>query len=150
MNEEKRQHLEFIQNTINRMNTNSFQIKGMAITIVSALLAVYVINQNVVFIFLAILPTILFWILDSYYLLQERKLRGIYDDVTGLKNIIEIKPYEMPLDKYTKKINKRYSFCCSFFSKIFLLSYLSITILLTLIGLVMNKYGCFIFQGVKK
>jgi len=39
-NQETMQHLEFIQNVITRMNTNSFQIKGMAITIVSALIAI--------------------------------------------------------------------------------------------------------------
>ena len=34
-------HLEFIQNVITRMNTNSFQIKGWSIVVVSALLAIY-------------------------------------------------------------------------------------------------------------
>ena len=66
--EEKRQQLEFIQNIITRMNTNSFPIKGIAITIVSALLAIYASTQNVFFIFLGIFPTLLFWFLDSYYL----------------------------------------------------------------------------------
>jgi hypothetical protein len=39
-------HLEFIQNVITRMNTNSFQIKGWSIVIVSALMAVYASTQN--------------------------------------------------------------------------------------------------------
>jgi hypothetical protein len=75
------------------MNTNSFQIKGMAVTIVSALLAIYATTSNIMFVFLAIAPTILFWFLDSYYLQQERKFRGVYNNVTGLKNDVEIKPY---------------------------------------------------------
>jgi hypothetical protein len=29
---DKKQHLEFFQNIITRMNTNSFQIKGLGIT----------------------------------------------------------------------------------------------------------------------
>lgn len=91
--ESKRQHFEFIQNVITRMNTNSFQIKGMAVTIVSALLAIYATTSNIMFVFLAIAPTILFWFLDSYYLQQERKFRGVYNNVTGLKNDVEIKPY---------------------------------------------------------
>lgn len=78
MDEARRQHLEFIQNVITRMNTNSFQIKGMTITIVSALLAIYASTTNVVFVFLSIAPTLLFWFLDSYYLQQERKFRGVY------------------------------------------------------------------------
>ena len=81
MEETKKQHLEFIQNAITRMNTNSFQIKGMAVAIVSALLAVYVATNNVAFIFLGIVPTILFWLLDSYYLQLERKYRVLYNDV---------------------------------------------------------------------
>ena len=72
MNEEKRQHLEFIQNIIARMNANSFQIKGMTITIVSALMAIYAASENISFIFIGIFPTLLFWFLDSYYLQQER------------------------------------------------------------------------------
>ena len=63
MEEEKRQHLEFIQNVITRMNTNSFQIKGLAITIVTALMAIYASTKNVAFIFLGIPPTFLFWFL---------------------------------------------------------------------------------------
>ena len=35
-------HLEFLQSNISRMNQCSFQMKGWAITIVSALIAVYV------------------------------------------------------------------------------------------------------------
>ena len=41
MSPEKIKHLEFIQNVITRMNTNSFQIKGWSIVIASALLAIY-------------------------------------------------------------------------------------------------------------
>jgi len=114
MEEAKKQHLEFIQNAITRMNTNSFQIKGMAVAIVSALLAVYVATNNVAFIFLGIVPTILFWLLDSYYLQQERKFRGIYNNVAGIENDVEIKPYEMPIQKFN---GRQYCFCKVFFSK---------------------------------
>ena len=59
---EKRQHLEFIRNIIARMNTNSFRLKGMAITIVSALTAICASAQNVIFVFLGIPPALLFWL----------------------------------------------------------------------------------------
>ena len=35
MNENKLKHLEFIQNIITRMNSNSFVIKGWSITLVT-------------------------------------------------------------------------------------------------------------------
>ena len=38
-------HLEFLQTNIARMNQCSFQMKGWAIAIVSALLAVYAANN---------------------------------------------------------------------------------------------------------
>ena len=114
MDDAKKQHLEFIQNVITRMNTNSFQIKGMAITIVSALLAIYASTANVLFVFLSITPTLLFWFLDTYYLQQERKFRGVYNNVCELKNDVEIKPYEMPIQKF---VGGQYCFCKVFWSK---------------------------------
>jgi len=134
MEETKKQHLEFIQNIITRMNANSFQIKGMTLAIVSALMAIYAANPKILFIFFGILPTLFFWFLDSYYLQQERKFRGVYNDVAGLKKVIEVLPYEMPIQKYTKKIDKQFSFCNVFFSKTIFSLYFSIIIVLLLVG----------------
>ncbi|MDR3326605.1 MAG: hypothetical protein LBT04_00460 [Prevotellaceae bacterium] len=139
MNEEKRQHLEFIQNGITRMNTNSFQIKGMAITIVSALIAIYASTSNTVFVFLGIAPTILFWLLDSYYLQQERKFRGVYNNVTGLKNDVEIKLYEMPIQKFQ---GGQYCFCKVFFSKTIAWLYGIVVFLLLFGGLILKFKDC--------
>lgn len=79
--EEKIKHLEFIQNIITRMNSNSFAIKGWMVTIVSALLALYANSNNEIFMFIAIVPTSIFWLLDAFYLAQERRFRCLYDDV---------------------------------------------------------------------
>ncbi|RKI42403.1 hypothetical protein D7V86_06160 [bacterium D16-51] len=101
--ESKMKHLEFIQATITRMNQNSFQIKGWMITIVSALLALYANSENVVYVLVAIVPAIIFWFLDAYYLQQERKFRGVYNDVAGLTSEdsrVEIRDFEMPIQKY--------------------------------------------------
>jgi len=109
MNENQIKHLEFIQSSITRMNQNSFQAKGWAIAIVSGLLAIFVASidnngsGNADFIYVAIFPTSILWLLDSYYLQQERKFRGIYNDVALLteeSERIDIKEFEMPLDKY--------------------------------------------------
>jgi disulfide bond formation protein DsbB len=142
MDSEKMQHLEFIQNIITRMNTNSFQIKGMAITLLSALLAIYVSTQKVTFIFIGIPPLILFWLLDSYYLQQERKLRGVYNDVVGLKNKIEVKPYEIPIQKYTKDIDKHFSYWNVFCSQTVIWLYLTVILLLILIGGLLTFKDC--------
>ena len=135
MEQEKMKHLEFIQNIINRMNTNSFQIKEWMIAIVSALLALYANSNNVTFIFVAIAPTILFWYLDAYYLQQERKFRKLYDDV--LSEGTEVPVFSMPIQNYTD------SKCCiwsTIFSKTIGWLYGIIAVLLIIGGFIL-KYG---------
>ena len=135
---EKEKHLEFLQNTITRMSTHSFQMKGYAVTLVAAFLAVYASTSNRTFIFLAMFPTVLFWFLDSYYLQQERKFRGIYEDVAGLTNMFAVKPYEMPAQKYQKQLDPQFSFWNAFFSKTILYLYLAILVSLLAMAAVLN------------
>ncbi len=106
-NENQVKHLEFIQSNISRMNQCSFQMKGWMLTIVSALLALYAGSINAetgnginMFIYIAIVPTLIFWFLDSFYLQQERKFRGIYNDLINPEKQGQIKPFEMPLNRY--------------------------------------------------
>ncbi|GFD93125.1 hypothetical protein KUL156_43070 [Alteromonas sp. KUL156] len=80
----KTQHREFVQAVITRMNTNSFQIKGMMITIVAAFLAIYASNPKTIFVILPVPLVCLFWFLDAYYLQLERKFRGVYKDICDL------------------------------------------------------------------
>ncbi len=121
-------HLEFIQNVITRMNANSFQIKGWSIVIVSAMLAIYASSNNSFFFLAAVFPSIVFWFLDSYYLNQERKFRGLYNDVAGItENPKDIKIFEMRPDLYT---GGKYSYWSSFFSITILKMYLSIIVIL--------------------
>lgn len=112
MEENRIKHLEFIQNIINRMNSNSFQIKEWMITIVSALLALYANSNNVTYIFVAIVPTLLFWYLDAYYLQLERKFRGLYDDVKDPEKSIPF--FSMDITNYK---DGRFKFCECLFSK---------------------------------
>lgn len=103
----KEKHLEFLQNNIGRMNQCSFYMKGWAITLASALIAVFVTTitkeypGNKIYICAAIASTLLFWILDSMYLSKERKLIAIYNDVIGVGGgKVEINEYEIPIKKY--------------------------------------------------
>jgi hypothetical protein len=138
MCDEKLKHLEFIQNIITRMNTNSFQIKGLVITIVSALLAIYAATPKLLLIFLGIPPAFLFWFLDSYYLQQERKFRGVYNDVTGITGKIKVKLYAMPIKEYTKKLDKKYGYWNVFFSKTIFPLYFSIIVFLIALALLLK------------
>lgn len=100
-------HLEFLQANITRMNNCSFQMKGWSITITSALLALFAASVdkatgqgNNLYVFIAIIPNIIFWFLDSYYLQQERKFRGIYNDIIKKLGKETVKEFSMPLNKY--------------------------------------------------
>lgn len=99
MKEEKIKHLEFIQNIISRMNTNSFQIKGITATIVSALLAISLSEKSIDFLIISIFPIIIFWLLDSYYLSQERKFIGLYNDIINDQEN-KYKIFKMDISKY--------------------------------------------------
>ena len=81
MTENKLKHLEFIQNVITRMNANSFMIKGWMATLVSALLALAAKDADLRFLIIAFFPIPFFWVLDAYYLSQERQYRDLYDSV---------------------------------------------------------------------
>ena len=127
--EEKLKHLEFIQNVITRMNTNSFQIKGWAITLVSATLALYASTKNDCFILVGVFPSLIFWFLDAYYLTQERKFRGLYNDVAGVsERPFDLKPFAMRPDLY---VGGKYRYWNVFWSTTIWKLYLPVIIMLT-------------------
>ncbi|MBL7996877.1 hypothetical protein JNM05_16040 [bacterium] len=65
-------HLGILQGVIQRMATNSSSCKSWCITIVSAILVIVADKGKPQLAFLALIPTFLFVILDSYYLSLER------------------------------------------------------------------------------
>ena len=82
--ENKLKHLEFIQGVINRMAGNLFFLKGWTITLIAALFALFMKSANVDYIFIIYFPVIIFWILDGYFLSQERLFRALYNHVRKL------------------------------------------------------------------
>ncbi len=83
--ESKLKHLEMIQAVVNRMASNSFLLKGWSVTLVSALLALAAANSDRRFVFVAVLPLLMFWLLDAYFLRQERLFRKLYDKVRNAR-----------------------------------------------------------------
>ncbi len=79
--ENKIKHLEFIQQTINRVAGNSFLLKGWSVTLIVGIFALSAKDSNTHYILLAYFPTFLFWFLDGYFLQQERLYRSLYDEV---------------------------------------------------------------------
>lgn len=82
---QKISHLDMIQGVINRMSVNSFLLKGWSVVLISALFALAAAQGKQEFILLAYFPGIAFWILDGYFLRQEKLFRKIYDRVRGME-----------------------------------------------------------------
>lgn len=75
-----------IQGVINRMASNSFMLKGWAVTLVAGIFALVGNDAEKIYYIIAYIPIIVFWGLDSFYLLQERLYRGLYEKVRILDN----------------------------------------------------------------
>jgi len=82
--ENKRTHLVMIQGVVSRLAQDSFLLKGWSVVLVSALFALAANSSNQYFVYLSYFPAIAFWILDGYFLWQERLFRALYDKVRAL------------------------------------------------------------------
>jgi hypothetical protein len=94
MDENKRFHLGMIQGIVARLSQTSFLLKGWTITLISAMFALAAQNANIVFIYLAYFPAIIFWILDGYFLWQEKLYRALFDCV----RVVDEKKINFSLD----------------------------------------------------
>ena len=104
--ENKRKHLEMIQGIINRMAGNLFYLRGWTITLVTGLFALSA-SQGAGkgYFWLAYFLLLIFWILDGYFLSQERLFRELYDNVRQ-RSEDEI-DFSMRTDKYKKSWKNR-------------------------------------------
>lgn len=75
--EDHRLHLQFIQNAITRFSQNSFLLKGWSVAVISTLLTSSSETAPVV----AFLPLAAFWLIDGFFLHQERMYRLLYERV---------------------------------------------------------------------
>lgn len=73
-------YLAILQNVITRMATNSTACKTWCITLVSAIIVIVADKGKPAYIWISVIPIVLFGVLDSYYLLLERAFRGRYND----------------------------------------------------------------------
>ena len=76
--EDVRQYLQMLQDIINRMASNSSNCKAWAITIYTAMAALFIGNDEMrQWFILTLLPVVLFYILDAYYLGLENDFREL-------------------------------------------------------------------------
>ena len=104
--EKKLKHLEFIQQAINRMASNLFLLKGWTVTLIAAIFVLAAKESRGYFFVLAYFPTFMFWLLDGYFLSQERRFRSLYEHVSKLdESVIDFSMDTQPF-KATPPRNK--------------------------------------------
>ena len=74
-----RTHLEIMQGVVNRMGGNSRSCKVWCVTLVAAILVLVARTGHPQHALIAVVPTVLFLMLDTYYLALERAFIGSYD-----------------------------------------------------------------------
>ena len=121
MNSEEKviKHLEIIQNVINRMAHCSFLLKGWAIALATAGLWISTKANDEYYILVLLIPTFLFWILDGFFLNQERLFRSLYNSVRESKET----NFSMKTD------NSKSNWLGVCFSKTLLIFYLGIVLM---------------------
>ena len=73
-------HLGILQGVIQRMAANSSQCKTWCITIVRAIIVIIADKEKPDLAWITLLPSILFFSLDTYYLALERSFRFSYNE----------------------------------------------------------------------
>lgn len=104
-------HLEFIQAVVTRMASNSFLLKGWSVILVAALFALAADKSQILFVYLAYFPAIAFWVLDGYFLHQERLFRKLYDHVRALDPVSI--DFSMDTSPFTSKVDPWSAVCLS-------------------------------------
>ena len=127
MKETKSKHIDLVQSIITRMAQNSFEIKGWMITIVVGLF-LFLQNDNLQYNFLIYLfPIIGFWLLDSYYLWQERLYRKLYGSV--ISNLEESSDLKLSVEEFKNSTK----YLSALFSITEILTYLPVALFVFLI-----------------
>ena len=95
-------HLEFIQAVITRLANDSFLMKGWALTVAGAFYGFAVKGTSWKVAAIGLMPVLIFWGLDAYFLRQERLFRGLYDQVRQRNPRIE--PFSMNAAAYASGV----------------------------------------------
>jgi len=79
--EMKLEHLKLVEGIVERMASNSCRLKEWFITIASAILSLSLVQSKPSLVAVAGGALLAFWLLDAYYLQQERRFRDLYEAI---------------------------------------------------------------------
>ena len=98
-NESRIRYLEAIQRVIDRLSNTSFILKGWAVSLVAGLMALAASGTNHGYVLVAYIPTVVFWLLDAYFLMMERQYRQFFEENIDLSR--EVKCFTLKREKAT-------------------------------------------------
>jgi hypothetical protein len=108
VDENTREYLKMLQAIITRLNTNSFQIKTVATTIITSFMVfMYEKNQDKTVNITICTIVFMFWILDTHFLRSEKAYRKIYND-TVYGNGKKCKIYDLDTTEKLKEKDIRF------------------------------------------
>ncbi|MFE1764627.1 hypothetical protein ACFW81_10450 [Streptomyces angustmyceticus] len=96
---EEVKHLEFLQAVIARHANTSFLVKSWAMTVSGAFIAIATRGPSWKTAAVALALAAGFWLLDSYYLRQERRFRTLYEKVAD-RGTPWAMPFTMDAERY--------------------------------------------------
>ncbi|MFD5734816.1 hypothetical protein ACFWIY_18600 [Streptomyces sioyaensis] len=96
---EEVKHLEFLQAVIARHANTSFLVKSWAMTVSGAFIAVATRGPSWKTAAVAVGLAAGFWLLDSFYLRQERRFRTLYERVAD-RGTAQVPPFTMDAEQH--------------------------------------------------
>ena len=129
--EKKVRYLEMIQGVINRMASNSFMLKGWAVTLASGVFVLTPVDGNLFFFLVAYIPIVCFWVLDSYYLAEERAYRKLYKEARKLDES------DVDFNMTAEKVGKK-AICKCMFSISELLLYIPLAVVAAVVMIILS------------
>lgn len=108
-NEIIHKEIDLIQGVINRMAQNSFLLKGWTITIIVAVLALtkdtLVTNDITYFSIILLIPLIVFWYLDAFFLHKERCYIKLYNWVIANRKESDEFIYDLNYKRFEDEVD---------------------------------------------
>lgn len=98
-------HLEMIQAIVARLGGNSFLIKAWSISVSAAAYGIAVNRLDWRICAIGTLAVVAFWVLDSYFLRQERIFRLLYDYVRV--DIRSVPRFSMSIGRFRPRVHRR-------------------------------------------
>lgn len=153
-NNDERQYLEMIQANIERMASNSANCKTWLITMITGFMAISCGFEELHWwLLLAIVPTVMFWYLDGFYLSLERGMRNRQRDFLN-KQATEGESYQKALYNFKplskKKEEKEKGFVKTtgqWWTKSVLPFYLTMVIIIIVVTSVICRTTLFVVAG---